>query len=334
MSRGRRVGRWIELPYRGWLAWIAIALALAGVVAALVVQLAVHDQSPDGTTVALLVVAACLTFALLAPRHGLAALKHLSSFKVAGVVEVGMKEAALAQRVEPPKPENQGRTSDRNGKGYLDVVSRLKTKMRFVYTITDLHRELGDETQYFEIANELATSHLLRQKEWEFVLSLLSEDDPKLDALSDDTRERFLDAAWSFADRFAFTVWDRFVRSELREAGWEIFDRWKGDAPRREFLAYYGSRGWALMTSRVGEPKPYYYGPTRDSLEGEQPGFLVNGRCIVLPGQVDGNPRRATVVEGEKGKDSKVKVLELQGSLREHPEFAFESSSFNQDANR
>ena len=77
-----------------------------------------------------------------------------------------------------------------------------------------------------------------------------------------------------------------------------------------------------------GKGDPWPYAATRNRLAREKFKVPIEGRCIVIPG----GDRSATVVKDGKGADSKVKVLQLQGSLREDPERAFDRSKWNDDA--
>jgi hypothetical protein len=85
------------------------------------------------------------------------------------------------------------------------------------------------------------------------------------------------------------------------------------------------------MTARVGgKPSSWPYPVTRRRLEGTKLKVPLEGWSIVIPG----GDRSATVVKDGKGRKSRVKVLELQGSLREHPERAFLNNDWNDDAER
>lgn len=308
---------------------LAAAVGLAAVVALTVVQL---DQGPpDSTTLALVGVGVPLLFGLLAPAETGDFLRRITSFKVAGVVEVGMETVVRAESVRPPGDEGDGIVAAREGQDYKAIVVELRKRIRFVHAITDLKDEIEREDAYELIVHTLAAERLLDEDKTRFALDLLSGRDWGLSELPRRAREEFLDAAWSFATRFHFGVWDRYVRSELTKQGWVIADYPQEPGHRKDFLACWQGR-WALMTARVGgSSKPWRYPASRRRLAKTKQKTKIEGWCIVIPG----GDRSATVISKKgTGGRSKVKVLKLQGSLRENPERAFRDSDWNQDALR
>jgi hypothetical protein len=299
------------------------------VVAVLTIQL--RAGSPDGTSLALLALAVALVFGLLAPRQTARTIERVTNFKLGGMLEIGFNAAVQAEMVKVPAYEEDGAAEERDSQGYPEIVKELKRRLRFVHAITDYGKAIGREDSYRELVHALAADHLLDHDQAQFALDLVSERDLGLSALPTAALEEFLDAAWSFAARFAFVVWDRYVRDELWERGWVVADFRQSPGHRRDFLACWNGR-WILMSARVGgEKRPYRYVETRNRLERSEFQVAVAGRCIVLPGR----DRQGTVV-GKKGTgtDSPVKVLEWQGSLREHPERALVGNPCNQDALR
>lgn len=321
---------------RRWLRKNGVALAAAigfgGVVALLVTQL--DHGPPDSTTLVLLALALALLFGFLAPRESGALLRRMTNFKVAGVVEVGLETVVRAEVVRPPGDEGDGVVAVRDGEDLEAIVRRLKMRLRFIYDVADLRDRVERKTSYQEIVHVLAADRLVDHEEAQFLLDLLSDRDLGLAELPLKAQDEFLDAAWSFATRFHFMIWDRFVRVELADRGWLIVDFRQARGHRRDFLACWNGE-WAVMSARVGgRSKAWRYPVTSERLAKTAPGMPIAGRCIVIPAPPKKKPRLATVVpkKGEPRPD--VKVLELQGSLREHPERAFERNGWNQDALR
>jgi hypothetical protein len=185
----------------------------------------------------LLVLAIILIFGLFAPRQTEFAIARLTNFKFAGVIELGLSAVALAESVRPPGDEGDGVVEKREGQGYEELVTLLEHKLQFVYEITNLRERVADKHLHHLIAHALAAEDLLNQEEAQFVLDLISGRDLKLSALSPGARDEFLDAAWSFAARFGYVVWDGFVRAQLWRSGWAIADFSQVPGRRRDFLA-------------------------------------------------------------------------------------------------
>lgn len=325
---GERVTRrWEDLGRAG--PPIAAAIGLAAVVALIVVQL--DQSSPDSTTLALVGVGIPLLFGLLAPGETGELLRRMTSFKVAGVVEVGMDTVVRAELAKPPGDEGDGIVALRNGQDYKAIVGELQKRIQFVHAITDLKEEIEREDAHELIVHTLAAERLLDTEKTRFALDLLSGRDWGLPEVPRRAREEFLDAAWSFATRFHFGIWDRYVRSELTKRGWVIADFPQEPGHRKDFLACWDGR-WALMTARVGgHSKPWRYPTSRQRLAKTKKKTKIEGWCIVIPG----GDRTATVVSKKgTGTDSRVKILKLQGSLRENPGRAFRDNDWNQDALR
>lgn len=325
-DRLRKCPRWIADHGTG----TAAAAALLGTLALLVLQLI--QGPPNGTTLVLAAAIAALLFGLLAPAELNRFFQRMTNLKVAGVLEIGLEKVIRAETVRPPGDESDQNFARREGQDYEAVVKELKTKMRFVHAITHMHDRVPREDEYRQIAFVLAADGLLHDDEPQFVLDQISGRDLGVDALPAKPKEEFLDAAWSFAARFGFVLWDRFVRSELIKHDWVVADFPQPKGHRPDFLAYRDGM-WALMSARVGEVgHPFSYPWVRDRLEATDPAVPIAGRCIVVPAlhpEVPQRERLATVVADGKGADSSVRVLRLQGSLLEHPERAF--SDWNED---
>jgi hypothetical protein len=322
-SRWTRCKRWVAEHGVG----VAAGVALVGIVTLLVLQLV--QGPPDSTTLVLAAAVGTLLFGLLAPAESSRFFQRMTNLKVAGVLEIGLEKVIRAETVRPPGDESDQVVARRGSEDYDEIVKELKTKLRFVHAITHMHDRVPRQDEYRQITFTLAAEGLLRDDEPQFVLDLISGRDLGVEALPEKPKAEFLDAAWSFAARLGFVIWDRFVRDELTNRGWVVADFQQGKGHRPDFLAYWEAAGkWALMSARVGEvEEPFPYPRVRDRLESAEVNVPVDGRCIVVPAPhptVKQRVRLATVVKDGKGTESEVKVLRLQGSLLEHPERAFD----------
>jgi len=316
--------RWRRRP-----AAAASAVGFLAVLAVIVVKLA--QDPPDAGTLALLILALMLLFGAVAPEATGAMVDRMTNFRLAGVVEVGLQTVVRAENVMPPGGEDDGLTVERHGQNLERVVGKLEEKMRFVRTILHLGEEVERE-ELGALAHILAARGLLDEPEAHFVIDLVHGRDLGVKELPYHARKEFLDATWTFASRFHFVVWDRYVRQELEKTGWFIADFKQARGHRADFLGCRRGR-WALMTARVGGAhKPARYPTSRKRLEKADRTIPVEGRCIVIPHcPPDKDERLATVVgKEEELTSSPVKVLRLQGSLREHPERIFEDG-WNED---
>lgn len=307
---------------------VAAGLALGGVAILLVVQLV--QGPPDSTTLILAAFASLLLFIWLAPGETSRFFRRMSNLKVAGVLEIGMQTVARAEVLKPPPVGNEQRPPDRDGRGLKEIVAEVKSKLRFVHEIVHMHADPKPQRSEWQIALWLSVEGLLKDNESQFVLDLISQRQLGVDALPEREREELLDAAWTFAARFHFTVWDRYVRRELRKAGCLIADFPQAKDHQADFLAHRNGK-WALVATKVGERGGYRYRTTRKRLEETNPGVEIDGWCIVFPG----GDRKASVVskDGSSGQDSKVKVLTLK-HLLENPERACPGNLWNDDSER
>jgi hypothetical protein len=182
-EEARRFGKRIDLR----LAWLAAALAFAGAVTLIVIQLGGEKASPDSTTLGLFVLAAALGFAFFAPRQATRALKRISIFKVGGV-ELGLAEIKRAERVRPPQEDDgvQSEPRSRGAAGYEDCVERLPDRIERTRVMLALEAR---KKNYVEIAEKLRLAELLTRDEETFVLDLLQNYDPLSDDWSSSTEE-------------------------------------------------------------------------------------------------------------------------------------------------
>jgi hypothetical protein len=307
---------------------LAAGLALGVVAILLVVQLV--QGPPDSTTLILAAFAALLLFVWLAPGETSRFFRRMSNLKVAGVLEIGMQTVARAEELKPPPIGDEPPPLDREGKGLTEIVAELKRRLRFVHAIVHMHTDPCPQRSEWQVALWLSVEGLLSENESRFVLDLLSDRELGVEALPDREREDLLDAAWTFAARFGFMVWDRYVRAELQKAGWVVADFPQPRDRQADFLAYRDGK-WAVIATKVGEPGGYRYRTTRRRLEGMDPNVELDGWLIVFPG----GDRKASVVSAKDGSgaDSKVKVLDLT-HLLEKPERAFKGNDWNDDSER
>lgn len=312
----------------------ACAAGFAVVLAVIVVQLV--QGPPNATTLVLVALALILLFGAVAPEGTGAMVDRMTNFRLAGVVEVGLETVVTATDVKPPDGEEDGLTVERHGQNLEAVVEKLKEKMKFIHVVLHLHEAVRKD-EFGAITHTLAARRLLDEQEARFVLDLVSDRDLGVKDLPYHARKDFLDATWTFASRFHFVVWDRYVRQELKQSGWFIADFEQDPGHRPDFLGCWNGR-WALFTARVGgSTNPERYPTSRRRLERTDRTTSVEGRCIVIPycertkGGKKVEERLATVIGSKENlTSSTVKVLRLQGSLREHPERIFDAR-WNED---
>lgn len=306
---------------------LAAGLALGGVAILLVVQLI--QGPPDSTTLILVAFAALLLFIWLAPGETNRFFQRMSNLKVAGVLEIGMQTVARAEGLKPPPVGDEPRPPDREGRGLREIVAEVQRRLRFVHVIIHMHAKPRPQRSEWQIALWLSVEGLLSDNESKFVLDLISKRELGIDALPEREREELLDAAWTFAARFGFTVWDRHVRHELQKAGWVVADFSQPKDRQADFLAHRKGK-WAVFATKVGETGGYRYRTTRKRLEQAKPEVELAGWCIVFPG---GDREASVVWEDGSGKDSRVKVLDLKHLLQK-PERAFQDNLWNDDSER
>jgi hypothetical protein len=303
----------------------AAAVALTATVALIVLQLV--QGPPDSTTLVLAAFAAVLLFALFAPAETNRFFQRMTNLKVAGVLEIGMQTVARAEILRPPPVEDEKVETIGEGKDLAEVVDEIEDKLRFVHAIVYMHDPSPPRRSEWQIALWLGAEGIFGDTEVQFVLDLLSKRELGVEALPERERAELLDAAWTFAVRFRFRAWDRFVRLQLQRDGWVIADFSQDKDHQADFLAYRDGK-WALVATKVGEIGGYPYATTRERLEETKSDVTLSGWCVVFPG----GDRDATVVSKKdgSGKGSKVKVLDLV-HLLEKPERAFEGNPWNDD---
>ncbi len=273
-------------PSRGdqltaYLAWLAVAVALAGAIVLIVVQLDSEKSSPDSTTLGLFVLAAALGFAALAPGRTIKGLRRVTRFKVGGI-ELGLAEIKRAERVRPPQEDDGVRAEARpRSKGYEACVERLRSRLNWMRELLDLEAR---ENDYEGIAEELRIRCLLTRDEETFVVDL-QRYDPVSDDWSTAVEEEFLDDTWAFATRFRALVWDRRVRQKLEEAKWFIADYEQKRGHRPDFLAYRDGC-WALIAARIGSldsEKPDDMDKPARRLWRQADGPAITTRAVIVP---------------------------------------------------
>jgi hypothetical protein len=291
------------------LAWLAAALAFAGAVVLIVVQLSGEKTSPDSTTLGLFVLAVALGFAAIAPSQAIRALKRVSIFKVGGL-ELGLAEIKRAERVRPPQEADGVWSEPRpRGAGYEDCVERLHDRLE--RTRKTLGLKVA-KNNYVEIARTLYRAELLSDDQETFVRDLLRDRDPVSDDWSAATEAEFLDSTWAFATRFRALVWDRRVRQQLETDHWFIagFDQDPGHRP--DFLAYNKDEDqWILVAPRVGaleEAEPDDMDVPAKRLAFFAAGPPLAGRLIVMSHSTRGKLTEAVTREVRE----KVRLVSLE----------------------
>jgi hypothetical protein len=309
---------------------LAAALGLIGVTYLIVEELSRDPADQSGLTTAtliLIVLAALLLFLLVAPGSMRDLFQRMANLKVAGVLEVGLQTVARAEILQPPAIGDEQDPPERNGEKLRDIVKKVESKLRFLHVIIHMHADPRPIRSERQIARWLEMEDLLTADEAQFALDLISKRELGIEALAEQEREELLDAAWAFAVRFSFTVWDRYVRRQLQNDGWVVADFPQTRDHQPDFLAHRDGR-WAVMATKVGEKGGYSYVTTRNRLENMRQKVSLAGWCIVFPG----GDRKATVIseDGASGRDSKVKVLDLEHLLGT-PDRAFADNSWNDD---
>jgi len=287
------------------------------------------DQSGlTAATLVLIVIAALMLFLLVAPGSMRDLFQRMANLKVAGVLEVGLQTVARAEILQPPAIGDEQDPPERNGERLRDIVKKVESKLRFLHVIIHMHQDPRPIRSERQIGRWLEMEDLLTADEAQFALDLISKRELGIQALAEQEREELLDAAWAFAVRFSFTVWDRYVRRQLQNDGWVVADFPQSRDHQPDFLAYRDGR-WAVMATKVGEKGGYSYVTTRNRLENMRQKVGLDGRCIVFPG----GDRKATVIsmDGTSGSGSRVKVLDLE-HLLENPDRAFADSAWNDDS--
>jgi hypothetical protein len=282
MAPDKTIGRWIG----DRLAWLAAFVAFVGTTILIVEQLADTGGVADSTTLGLLIVAIALLFAVAAPRPTSGALKRITTFKVAGI-EVGLGEIKLAERVDAlqVQVENDGvNVRERQGDGYDEIVGVLKGRLQFVWKLLSFGSTGMRESNYISTSERLRTEKLLTYDEESFVRELLRGSQAELDDWSPSSRARFLDTAWAFAIRLGALIWDRRVRQDLVDQGWEVFDYKQDPGHRPDFLAHRDGN-WVLIAARSGidRGQPEALDVAARRLAGFDRSIEISRRWIVVP---------------------------------------------------
>jgi hypothetical protein len=275
----RQIGPWNAARGR----WLVGLLVLAGVVALLVLALR-ENVATNATSLVLVVICLALIFGLVMPRAAAELLGRMTQVKLAGF-EVSL-ERKRAQRVSHQLPSNKDddvavtprtRTSD----AAIDVLlvqDVARQRLRFARWIL---LELGSEFDYPDILAYLHESKLLDTDETRLILDLLNE---SISEWPEEEREPFLDAAWPVVRRLAPTIFDRYVRKSLHDAGWRISEYPQERGHRPDFLAYRDDQ-WVVAAARVADPWETLE-PSRKRLAGEVPAEATR-RVVIVPSKAE-----------------------------------------------
>lgn len=265
--------------------WAAVAVAFAGTVLLIVVQVH-HDQKPNGTTLGMLVLAVVLLVGVLAPRAAARALKNVTKVKVAGV-EISLEhERARAEAVARKLPRRDESVEvgprPKSGDPAVDLL-RVRDIARQRLRFMRIRLGWGPELDYPDILAWLHQRELLDTDEIRVLLDLLYE---PVETWPREVREPYLDAMWPFVKRLAAVIFDRHVRGRLKAAGWKIADFDQPDDHRPDFLAFRDRESpVAVVAARVGRPQRSLE-PARKRLAGELPDGATD-RLIVVPRERD-----------------------------------------------
>lgn len=299
--------------------WSA-AIALL-VIAALLYMEARHlDREgvihPNGTALALLVLAGATVVTLMAPRAVRNALGRVESFEALGVsVTLSVERATRASLeagagpVGVPDVDDGVKVSERPRTGDpvtdLDAVADvIRKRIRFMRDA--VLRDPSDIPEDVMVAR-FAALGLLPEHEVKTIRDVLGDVRDSISEWPADEREQFLEAGWRYGTRLATTLFDRYVRRELTRNGWFVADFEQSKGHRRDFLATHGDT-WCLVAARVGAPASGV-DATRTRLAKARVPAGVDARIVVIPDREQG----AQEVRGEP-----VKVVKL-GNLVEDP---------------
>jgi hypothetical protein len=253
-------------------------VVLAGVVALLVLALS-EKVTTDATTLVLVVIGLALVFGLVMPRAAADLFGRMTQVKVGGF-EVSL-ERKRAQRVRRQLPRmdddvpltSRPLTSD-EAIDVLLVQDVARQRLRFAKSSL---LGLSSDFDYPDILAYLRESELLNTDETRLILDLLYG---SIADWPEEEREPFLDAAWPVVRRLAPTIFDRYVRNALQEAGWRISEFPQEPGHRPDFCAYRDGR-WIVAAARVADPWKSLK-PSRKRLAGEVPSD-VSKRVVIVP---------------------------------------------------
>lgn len=191
----------------GWLRGGTLIALVAGIGVVIDRQLAGRIH-PDGTTLALLVLALVVAGAALYPDRMEDLIGRVSQVKV-GSVELGLREVERSTVVERfPEAEEYGtapvpplkRTSSTEGD--LNQVRNC-----LVQRLTWLAAELDiPDTDPATVVQNLRTEVLLEEDQAAFAMDLLTPAYGKVSSLPEPLREQYVERGWRFANRLRTSV--------------------------------------------------------------------------------------------------------------------------------
>jgi hypothetical protein len=224
--------------------------SLAAVAVLLVIQINRSDEDVNAFSIALLVLAILLGFAVVAPRAVKEVLDRITTFKV-GAVEVGLQ---AANRVELQQVSTEavagvnarddvGASSKRPVGGgvareYTAVREKLEERLKFV---RETLFGMGESVSCVQVAERMEARGLIAANELQIAYDLLGRAEASIAKLPNEIVSEYLTGAWRFASRFATLVFERQVRKELLAAGWFLLDFEQTRKHRPDFLAH---RSW------------------------------------------------------------------------------------------
>lgn len=244
----------VESRRRGQL--VAIALGFALVWIALLALRRIDGNEVGFIDVALVLLAVASISMLARPD---AATKLMARISEIGVGDITVSLAAETQSVgiHVPELEDDARITPRPATTSVPVTlqliyDRLGTHTRF---IRDAELDLGEEVSVADVITQLRELGLLSVPELDMTQRLLGLPEAEIFRLADGDQQRVLDGAWTWVSRLHAEVFDRFVRAELQDANWQIFDFEQGRKHRKDFLAKPVEGGrWQLIAPRPADP--------------------------------------------------------------------------------
>lgn len=233
---------------------IAALLAVLALLAAQVSGIGGLDPSIDVTTLALLLLALVLGFAIVAPGPVTGGLERITTFKLPGLVEIGLQAANRAERIQaqlPPAVDEVETLPRPRGGGpqqeYEAVRETLQERLRFSRVSL---LDLPPTQDYEQIVQSIEERRLLEEDELHLVRDVLGNLEEEVGKLPPRLQEEYLDTSWRFAVRFGTLVFERLVRRRMTDAGWFIIDFDQARSHRPDFLAFRGGV-WLLIAARL-----------------------------------------------------------------------------------
>lgn len=245
------------------------------VLAVLVIQmfgLGPLDPAVNVITFALLLLLLTLLFSMVAPNAVKGVIERIETFKLTGVLEIGLQAASRAERVQANLPEAADevevskRPRGERSVEYEGVRVKLQDRLRFVQ---EALFGLPATEDYERIVSHVEERRLLEPDELHLVRDILNGLEKEVGKLPERLQEEYLDAGWRFSVRFATLTFERMVRRAMTEANWFILDFDQARSHRPDFLAYRDDV-WLLIAARVQTNK---LGGTRQRFSNLKPPF-------------------------------------------------------------